>query len=112
MSPYVFIFLSIGSCALHDTVDKCWLVSLPSLVSMVLVIHIELRVLLLLIAVLKGCGDSMFDVHVPPVLEDARKVFDNIPEWNVVLRSNMNVGYAINNGILEPSSSGCGLDQD
>ena len=53
-----------------------------------------------------------FFLSVPPVLEDARKVFDNIPKWNVVLRSNMNVGYAMNNGILEPSSSGCGLDQD
>ena len=70
-------------------------------------------VLLLLIAVLKGCGDDMFFFFfVPHVLEDARKVFDNIPEWNVVLRSNMNVGYAMNNGILDPSSSGCGLDQD
>ena len=69
-------------------------------------------VLLLLIAVLKGCEDDMFFFFVPPVLEDARKVFDNIPKWNVVLRSNMNVGYAMNNGILEPSSSGCGLDQD
>ena len=68
-------------------------------------------VLLLLIAVLKGCGDEIF-FSVPPVLEDARKVFENIPEWNVVLRSNMNVGYAMNNGILEPSSLGCGLDQD
>ena len=69
-------------------------------------------VLLFLIAVLKGCGDDMFVFSVPTVLEDERKVFDNIPEWNVVLRSNMNVGYAMNNGILEPSSSGCGLDQD
>jgi len=69
-------------------------------------------VLLFLIAVLKGCGDNMFVFSVPTVLEDARKVFDNIPEWNVVLRSNMNVGYAMKNGILEPSSSGCGLDQD
>ena len=69
-------------------------------------------VLLLLIAFLKGCGDNMFVNHVPLVLEDARKVFDNIPEWNVVLRSNMNVGYAMKNGILDPGSSGCGLDQD
>ena len=69
-------------------------------------------VLLFLIAVLKGCGDDMFLFSVPPVLKDARKVFDNIPEWNVVLRSNMNVGYAMNNGILEPSSLGCGLDQN
>ena len=30
------------------------------------------------------------------VLEDARKVFDNIPEWNVVLWSNMIAGYALN----------------
>ena len=49
---------------------------------------------------------------VPPVLEDARKVFDNISEWNVVLWSNMNVGYSMNNGILDPNSLGCGLDQD
>ena len=69
-------------------------------------------VLVLLIAVLTRCGDNMFDVPIPPILEDARKVFDNIPEWNVVLRSNVNVGYAMNNVILEPSSSGCGLDQD
>ena len=53
-------------------------------------------VLLLLIVVLKGCGDSMFVVHVPPIFEDARKVFDNILEWNVVLWSNMIVGYALN----------------
>ena len=39
-------------------------------------------VLLLLIVVLKGRGDNMFVVHV---LKDARKVFDNIPEWNVVV---------------------------
>ena len=69
-------------------------------------------VLLLLIVVLKGCVDNMFVFSAPTILEDARKVFDNIPEWNVVLRSNMNVGYALNNGILEPSSSGCRLDQD
>jgi len=50
-------------------------------------------VLLLLIVVLKGCGDNMFVVHV---LKDARKVFDNIPEWNVVLWSNMIAGYALN----------------
>ena len=42
-------------------------------------------VLLLLIVVLKGCGDSMFVVLVPPIVEDARKVFDNMLEWNVVL---------------------------
>ena len=53
-------------------------------------------VLLLLIAILKGCGDNMFVVHVPPILDDARKVFDNIPEWNVVLWSNMIAGYALN----------------
>ena len=55
-------------------------------------------VLLLLIAFLKGCGDNMFDVvHVPLVLEDARKVFDNMPVWNVVvLWSYMIVGYALN----------------
>ena len=47
-------------------------------------------VLLLLIAV---CGDNMF---VVPILEDARKVFDNIHEWNVVLWSNMIAGYALN----------------
>ena len=35
----------------------------------------------------------MFVVHV---LKDARKVFDNIPEWNVVLWSNMIAGYALN----------------
>ena len=69
-------------------------------------------VLLLLIAVLKICGDNMFVVPTPPVLKDARDVFDNIPEWNVVLQSKMNVGYAMNNGILEPSSLRCGLDQD
>ena len=112
MSLYVFIFLSMGSWTLHDIVDKCWLVSLPSLVSMVLVIHIELRVLLFLIAVLKGCGDNMFVVPIPLIVEDAMKVFDNIPEWNVVLWSNMIAGYALNNGILEPSSSRCRLDQD
>ena len=50
-------------------------------------------VLLFLIAFLKGCGDNMF---VVPILEDARKVFDNIPEWNVVLWSNMIAGYALN----------------
>ena len=50
-------------------------------------------VLLLLIVVLKGSGDNMFVVHV---LKDARKVFDNIPEWNVVLWSNMIAGYALN----------------
>ena len=49
--------------------------------------------LLLLIAFLKGCGDNMF---VVPVLEDSRKVFDNIPEWNVVLWINMIAGYALN----------------
>ena len=48
---------------------------------------------LLLNAFLKGCGDNMF---VVPVLEDARKVFDNIPEWNVVLWSNMIGRYALN----------------
>ena len=42
-------------------------------------------VLFLLIVVLKGCGDSMFVFPVSPIIEDARKVFDNIPEWNVVL---------------------------
>ena len=36
--------------------------------------------LLLLIVVLKGCADSMFVVHVPPIVEDARKVFDNMQE--------------------------------
>ena len=50
-------------------------------------------VLLLLIVVLKGCGDNMFVVHV---LKDARKVFDNIPKWNVVLWRNMIVGYDLN----------------
>ena len=55
-------------------------------------------VLLLLIAVLKGCGDDMFFFFfVPHVLEDARKVFDNMPVWNeVVLWSYMIVGYALN----------------
>ena len=48
---------------------------------------------LLLIVVLKGCGDNMFVVHV---LKDARKVFDNILEWNVVLWSNMITRYALN----------------
>ena len=42
-------------------------------------------VLLFIIVVLKGCGDSMFVVPIPPIAEDARKVLDNIPEWNVVL---------------------------
>jgi len=41
VSPYVSICISIGSCALHDTVDRCWLVYLPYLVSMVSVIHME-----------------------------------------------------------------------
>ena len=50
-------------------------------------------VLLLLIEFLKGCGDNMF---VVPILDDARKVFDNIPEWNVFLWSNMIAGYALN----------------
>ena len=53
-------------------------------------------VLVLLIAVLTGCGDNMFDVPIPPILEDSRKVFDNILEWNVVMRSNMIPGYALN----------------
>ena len=53
-------------------------------------------VLLLLIAVLKGCGDSMFVVLVTPIIEDARKVFDNMPEWNVVLWSDMIAGYNLN----------------
>ena len=83
---------------------------------LVVILHLEIidhfMVLLLLIAVLKGCGDNMFVFSVPTILEDARKVFDNIPEWNVVLLSNMNVGYGMNNGILEPRCSGCGLDQD
>ena len=30
------------------------------------------------------------------VVEDARKVFNDIPEWNVVLWSNMITGYALN----------------
>ena len=30
------------------------------------------------------------------VVEDARKVFDNIPKWNVVLWNDMIVGYALN----------------
>ena len=53
-------------------------------------------VLLLLIAVLKGCGDNMFVVPVLPIIEDARKVFDNMPEWNVVLWSDMIAGYVLN----------------
>ena len=53
-------------------------------------------VLLFIIAVLKGCGDSMFFVPIPPIVEDARKVFDNIPEWNVVLCSDMIARYALN----------------
>ena len=56
----------------------------------------QCTVLLLLIAVLKGCGDNMFVVPVLPILEDARKVFDNMPEWNVVLWSDMIAGYALN----------------
>ena len=52
-------------------------------------------VFMFLIAVLKGCGDNMFVVHVPVVLEDARKVFDNMPEWNVVLWSYMIAWYAL-----------------
>ena len=35
-------------------------------------------------------------MFVVPILEDARKVFDNIPEWNVVLWSNMIAWYALN----------------
>ena len=38
----------------------------------------------------------MFVVLVPLVLEYARKVFDNMPEWNVVLWSDMIAGYALN----------------
>ena len=54
-------------------------------------------VLLLLIAVLKGCEDNMFVIPIPLVLEDARKVFDNMPEWNVVvLWSYMIAGYDLN----------------
>ena len=54
-------------------------------------------VLLLLIAFLKGCGDNMLVVPVPLVLEDERKVFDNVLEWNVlVLWSYMIAGYALN----------------
>ena len=54
-------------------------------------------VLFSLIAFLKGCGDNMFVVPIPLVLEDARKVFDNLPEWNVVvLWSYMIAEYALN----------------
>ena len=35
-------------------------------------------------------------MFVVPILEDARKVFDNIPECNVVLWSNKIAGYALN----------------
>ena len=35
-------------------------------------------------------------MFIVPVSEDARKVFNNIPKWNVVLWSNMIVGYALN----------------
>ena len=38
----------------------------------------------------------MFVVHVPPIVEDAGKVFDNMLEWNVVLWSDMIAGYALN----------------
>ena len=30
------------------------------------------------------------------VVEDVRKVFDNMPEWNVILWSDMIAGYALN----------------
>ena len=53
-------------------------------------------VVLFLISVLTGCGDNMFVVHVPLFIENARKVFDNILEWNVVLWSYMIAGYALN----------------
>ena len=53
-------------------------------------------VLFLLIVVLKGCGDNIFVVPIPLIIEDARKVFDNMPEWNMVLWSDMVAGYALN----------------
>ena len=51
---------------------------------------------LLLIVVLKGFRDNMFSFLIPPVVEDARKVLDTMPEWNVVLWSNMIAGYPLN----------------
>ena len=55
---------------------------------------------------MKVCGDSMFVVHVPLVLEDARKVFDNMPEWKAVLWSNMIVGYVLNGKVEEAFKMG------
>ena len=53
-------------------------------------------VFLLLITILKGCVDSMSVVPIPPIVEDPRKVFDNMPECNVVLLSDMIARYALN----------------
>ena len=42
-------------------------------------------------------GSSLVDMYAEcSVVEDARKVFDNMPECNPVLWSNMIVGYALN----------------
>ena len=42
-------------------------------------------------------GSSLVDMYPKcRVVEDARKVFDNIPEWNVVLWIHMIAGYDLN----------------
>ena len=48
----------------------------------------------------------MFVVSVLPIIEDARKVFDNMPEWNVVLWSNMIAGYLLNGKVEEALKMG------
>ena len=38
----------------------------------------------------------MFVVPVLPIPEDASKLFDYMPKWNVVLWTDMIAGYALN----------------